>query len=59
MFRGLGGLVGRPIKGTFDFFAQPIVGVVNTPSYIYRRLTTKMDPTSVKITNFKIFGVDD
>ena len=59
VFKGLGGLIGRPLKGTFDIIAQPLVGVVNTPSYIYKRLTSKLDPSSVKITNFKIFGIDD
>lgn len=55
--KGLGGLVGRPIKGCFDFVAQPIVGVINTPHWMYKKLTLKKDPTSVKETNFKIFGI--
>ena len=59
VFKGLGGLVGRPIKGGFDFIAQPIAGVLNTPSFIYKRLTIKKDPTSMKVTNFKIFGLEN
>jgi len=58
VFKGLGGMVVRPIKGCFDFVAQPIVGIINTPHYIYKRLTLKKDPSSVKVTNFKIFGID-
>lgn len=58
IFKGIGGLVGRPIKGGFDFIAQPIAGVFNTPSFIYKKLTIKKDPTSMKVTNFKIFGID-
>ena len=56
--KGLGGLVGRPIKGCFDFVAQPIVGVINTPHYIYKKLIVKKDPNEPKVTNFAIFGVD-
>ena len=52
MCKGLGGLVGRPIKGGFDFVAQPIAGALFTPSFIYRKLTVKKDPTNVKVTNF-------
>jgi len=37
--KGIGGLVSHPVKGTFDFVAQPIVGIVNTPNYIYKKLT--------------------
>ena len=59
IFKGIGGLVGRPIKGGFDFIAQPLVGVINTPSFIYKKLTVKKDPTSVKNINFKIFGLED
>ena len=58
-FKGLGGLVGRPIKGLFDFVAQPVAGIVNTPGYCVKKLTTRPDPTSLKQTNFKIFGVED
>jgi len=39
--------------------AQPIAGVINTPNYCIRKLTTKNDPSSVKITNFKIFGMEE
>ena len=35
-FKGLGGLIGRPIKGGFDFLAQPIAGALNTPNYLYK-----------------------
>lgn len=55
MVKGIGGVVARPIKGCFDFVAQPIVGAINTPSFIYKRLKHKKDPTTFKITNFKIF----
>jgi hypothetical protein len=58
--RGLGGLIYKPVKGTFDFLAQPIVGLRNTPMSIYKKLTTKRDATSIKggILNFKIFGIE-
>jgi hypothetical protein len=45
VFKGLGGLAGRPIKGCFDFIAQPIVGLFWTPHYLYKRIVTKKDPT--------------
>jgi len=35
------------------------VGVINTPTYIYKKITVKKDPSNVKVTNFKIFGVDE
>ena len=57
--RGIGGLVRRPLKGGFEFFAQPVAGLCNTPGFIYKKLTHKKDPTSMKITNFKIFGIDE
>ena len=41
MAKGIGGLVGRPIKGGFDFIAQPIVGVINTPTFIYKKFWNK------------------
>ena len=59
VFKGLGGVVARPIKGCFDFVAQPIVGIINTPHFIYKRLTIKKDPTDKKETNFSIFGIDE
>ena len=46
--KGLGGLIGRPVKGVFDFLAQPIVGLRNTPNFIYKKMTTKYDATSIK-----------
>ena len=58
IFKGIGGLIGRPVKGGFDFIAQPIAGVLNTPSYLYKRLTIVKDPSSMKVTNFKIFGIE-
>lgn len=57
--KGIGGLVQRPLKGGFEFFAQPVAGLCNTPGFIYKKLTTKKDPTSMKVTNFKIFGIDE
>ena len=57
--KGLGGVVARPIKGCFDFVAQPIVGIINTPHYIYKRLRIKKDPTDAKDLNFSIFGLDE
>jgi hypothetical protein len=39
--KGIGGLVGRPIKGGFEFIAQPLVGVLNTPSFLYRKFWNK------------------
>lgn len=57
--KGLGGLIGRPVKGMFDFFAQPIVGLRNTPYFLYKKMTHKTDATSIKgDMNFKIFGID-
>ena len=56
--KGLGGIVARPIKGCFDFVAQPIAGIINTPHFIYKRLKIKKDPTDKKETNFTIFGID-
>ena len=41
--KGIGGLVGRPIKGGFDFIAQPIVGVLNTPSFIKKKYWKKQE----------------
>ena len=55
--RGLGYLVYRPIKGGFDFIAQPIAGALNTPNFIYNKFAIQNDPTSVPVTNFKIFGM--
>lgn len=59
IFKGIGGLGWRPIKGGFDFIAQPVAGILNTPGYIYRSMTKKRDATSVKVTNFKIFGFEE
>jgi len=59
MLWGVGGLIGRPIKGAVDFIAQPIAGAINTPNFIYKKFTTKADPLSAKMTNFKIFGMDE
>jgi hypothetical protein len=57
--KGIGGLIARPIKGTFDFLAQPIVGLRNTPMFMYKKLSHKKDPTSIKgVMNFKIFGLE-
>jgi len=57
--KGLGGLMARPIKGAFDFVAQPIVGVINTPHFLYKKLTVRKTPKEPKVTNFSIFGVDN
>lgn len=57
LFKGIGGLIGRPIKGGFDFLAQPIAGALNTPNFLYKQLTKEHDPTSVKVMNFQIFGL--
>ena len=43
MAKGIGGLVGRPIKGGFDFVAQPLVGVLNTPTFIYKKYWSKQN----------------
>lgn len=43
MAKGIGGLVGRPIKGGFDFIAQPLVGVLNTPTFIYKKYWSKSE----------------
>ena len=57
--KGLGGLIGRPVKGVFDFLAQPIVGLRNTPNFLYKKMTYKHDTTSIKgDMNFKLFGID-
>ena len=52
--KGLGGLIGRPIKGTFDLFAQPVVGCIRTPEYIYSSVCVKEPQQPV---NFKLFGI--
>jgi len=57
--RGIGGFVLMPMKGGFDFIAQPIVGFFNTPQYIYRKLTQEVDATLAKEANFKIFGIEE
>ena len=36
--KGIAGLVTRPIKGGFNLIAQPIVGVVNTPFFLHKKL---------------------
>ena len=57
--KGVGGLVARPIKGCFDFVAQPMAGLAFTPGYIYKKITTKKDPSTAKETNFKMFGIEE
>jgi hypothetical protein len=37
--KGVGGLFAYPVKGTFDFIAQPIAGIFNTPNFIYKKFT--------------------
>ena len=56
--RGLSYLIYRPIKGGFDFIAQPIAGALNTPNFIYTKFAIQNDPTSFCTTNFKIFGMN-
>jgi len=34
LYKGFKGLVKKPAIGVFDLFAQPIVGLSNTPQYI-------------------------
>ena len=58
MGRGLRYLIWRPIKGGFDFIAQPIAGALNTPKFIYTKFAIQNDPTSFRATNFKIFGMN-
>jgi len=58
MGRGLSYLIYRPIKGGFDFIAQPIAGALNTPNFIYTKFAMQNDPTSFRATNFKIFGMN-
>lgn len=36
--KGIAGLVSKPIKGGFNLIAQPIVGVVNTPCFLHKKL---------------------
>lgn len=52
--KGLGGLVAKPVRGTFDLVAQPIAGAWNTPGYLINKVTAK--PDSVKELNFARFG---
>lgn len=59
VFKGLGGFVYRPLRGCFEFIAHPVVGMIRSPFYIYKRIKVKKDPTDVKQTNFKIFGLSD
>jgi hypothetical protein len=33
--KGIGGLFWLPVKGCFDFVAQPVCGFINTPTYLY------------------------
>ena len=59
LFRGSGGLFFRPLRGGFDFITQPIVGILNTPQCIYRKLTQEVEVYPIKEVNFKIFGIED
>ena len=59
LFRGIGGLFFRPLRGGFDFITQPIVGILNTPQCIYRKLTQEVEVYPIKEVNFKIFGIED
>lgn len=54
MAKGIGGLVAKPIKGTFDLVAQPIAGAINTPYFLYKKI---VGSDTVKDVNFKIFGI--
>jgi hypothetical protein len=40
-FKGLGGFFFRPIKGCFEFVAHPVVGIINTPNFIYSKIKVK------------------
>jgi hypothetical protein len=39
--------------------AQPIVGVVNTPSYLKRKIKKKSNAETRRSTNFKSVGAED
>ena len=45
VFKGIGGFVFKPIRGCFDFVAQPVAGFINTPNFIYKKMKVKKDPT--------------
>lgn len=55
--KGAAGLVGRPIRGTFDLFAQPVVGCINTPGFVYNKLLRPEDTIKPKDQNFGLFGL--
>ena len=57
--KGFGGLVARPVKGGFDFIAQPIAGAIKTPKYLYKKIKKKKDKTRAEETNFKMFGIEE
>jgi vacuolar protein sorting-associated protein 13A/C len=39
IFKGIGGFFIRPLVGGFEFITQPLVGIINTPKCIYKKLT--------------------
>mmetsp|Transcript_35773 Transcript_35773/g.54783 ORF Transcript_35773/g.54783 Transcript_35773/m.54783 type:complete len:220 (-) Transcript_35773:1229-1888(-) len=55
LYKGFKGLVKKPAKGVYQLFAQPIVGLSNTPGYISKKINKK---GGEQPTNFQIFGVD-
>ena len=58
--KGIAGLLGRPIKGGFFLMAQPIVGVVNTPMYIRKKLKKpKNRGQQSQKPNFKTLGIEE
>lgn len=51
-FKGLSGLIYRPLRGCFDFVSQPVAGIINTPNYIYSRIKHKNGKSSRHRINF-------
>lgn len=39
--KGFSGLLTKPVKGGFDFIAQPIAGAIKTPKYLYNKIKRK------------------
>lgn len=55
--KGVGGLVGRPAKGCFDMVAQPVVGCIKTPGFVYNKLMRPEDTIKPGKQNFGLFGL--
>lgn len=49
-FKGLTGLIFKPIRGCFDFVTQPVAGFLNTPNYIYTRMRVRNAKPRHRIT---------